>query len=270
MQVTFVASAYTSGNAPGGGWNIVVNKPTGTVDGDLMIAHFSSASSNATIATLAGWTLLDSDATGGNGWSGIFYKIASSEGASYSWGVGDSGGTARTAVGISTWRDASAIDVHSKNVDTTSDTTANGSAVTPTMSPDCVLIAFTGSISTGATLSAHAVANNNPTWTEIYDSSITCAYGIYTAITTTGAYTATISTAVTSTTFLVSIKPAGFSIDGAFTLTGTPSDAVSSAMTPVTAVFSLVGTISAVVAQGVGKWSNVVKSVTTWVNQSKN
>lgn len=73
----------------GSGNNIVVTKPTGTVDGDLMIGYMggskSSASSVSELTPPAGWTTLQEfDAgTPGSIQMGLYYKVASSEGASF-------------------------------------------------------------------------------------------------------------------------------------------------------------------------------------------
>lgn len=79
-NITFVASASTQ--TPSSGTTLTINKPTGTVDGDLMIAFMLLTS-----GSILTWT-------GDTGWTEVAdqnqkpslrvaYKIASSEGSSY-------------------------------------------------------------------------------------------------------------------------------------------------------------------------------------------
>jgi hypothetical protein len=85
MAISFVASATQATNY--GGTSIVVNKPTGTTSGDVMIAVLGG-----TPATLSGWTLLGS-AAGGSSMKTVraFYKVAgASEPTSYTWTISSS------------------------------------------------------------------------------------------------------------------------------------------------------------------------------------
>lgn len=283
MAVSFIAEAHNSFTSAGTGGTLTINKPTGTVDGDVMLAHFQSSDAAGTVATLAGWTLKASDLTVGNGASYLFWKVASSEGASYAWSIGGVGGSQATMGAIVTVRGASIttpFDQQSKNVDTTSDTTANGTAITPTMSPDCLLLAFTGVPGAAVTFSAHAVVTSNPTWTEAYDqnisgggagiASIVCAYANRNFITSTGTFTATISSAAKSTTYLCSIKPAAFAFSAAFAATLAMSGTQTTAMTPFTGTFTLTATIGiSTVTQADPDWANEDKHSAVWVNEDK-
>lgn len=68
--------------------SVAVNVPTGTTNGDLLLAA-ASVSLGATITAPAGWTLIRSDNNGGVAASSIktslYYRVASSEPASYTW-----------------------------------------------------------------------------------------------------------------------------------------------------------------------------------------
>lgn len=280
-QVTYVAVATASRGVSSGTATATVSVPTGTANGDLMIAHVQTSTASSTVSTPTGWTLQDSDTTSGNGATYLFYRFASSEPASYDFVGSGTGGAISICAGIVTLRNthaSSPFDQQSKNVDTTSDTTANGTAVTPTTSPQSILLAFTSSVLNN-TYSAQAVANNNPTWTETYDfsvgsagsySSLNMVYGTYDFITTTGAFTATLSSATKSTTFLVSIRPAGFSFSEGFTSTGTQSGTVSSAMTPANgSIFAGTGTMDGTASTASSKWSNTSKNTGSWVNETK-
>jgi hypothetical protein len=78
-----VAAAATAGAESTSG-TLTINKPAGTVQGDLLIAAFAVGN---TVATLAGWTPLRADANGSIDNSQLFYKVAgATEPASYAWG----------------------------------------------------------------------------------------------------------------------------------------------------------------------------------------
>lgn len=78
-----------------------LNKPTGTVDGDLMVAVLTLKEPR-TVTPPAGWAYAVNNqvSEGPN----VFWKIASAEGASYSWTFGSSAGSASGS--IVTYRDA--------------------------------------------------------------------------------------------------------------------------------------------------------------------
>lgn len=277
-QVIVVASATASAS---GSQTLTITKPTGTADGDLMIMNVIR--SDTTVSTPSGWTLKDSDTTGGNGYTYLFYKVASSEGSSYAV-LTLSGGNIAALGSIVTLRNqaSSPFDQQSKTVDTTVDTTANGTAITPTTKPQSLLLSFTSAytvvgVSHPASFSAQAIANNNPTWTELYDFatyaggtlyiSLNCVTGVYDYTTTTGAFTATMNENSTSTNYFVSIRP-NITIDGAFTATGTLSGSESMAVS-FPGAFEATSTLSATVATGVAKFTNLIKNATTWLNQNK-
>jgi hypothetical protein len=65
--------------------SITCSKPAGTVDGDLMIAHAYCNAPADVITPPAGWTVIATKNTDITGRMTIYYKFASSEGASYIW-----------------------------------------------------------------------------------------------------------------------------------------------------------------------------------------
>lgn len=81
MTISFVAEAHGTANYT---TSISVSKPTGTVDGDVMIAICGG-----TPSTPAGWTLLGSADSGTNSLRTVrvFRKIASGEGSSYTFNI---------------------------------------------------------------------------------------------------------------------------------------------------------------------------------------
>lgn len=93
MPITFVAAAKTPTSFPGSNNTSTCNiaKPTGTLDGHLMIAIIQSGG-GITISAPGGWTEADTyvHAGGANLTNGLYWKIASSEGSSYTF-TDDSG-----------------------------------------------------------------------------------------------------------------------------------------------------------------------------------
>lgn len=65
------------------GTTLVINKPAGTVDGDLLFIAIA-VQDTTVVNTLAGWTPSHSGG-GANGSIQTFYKVASGEPASYTW-----------------------------------------------------------------------------------------------------------------------------------------------------------------------------------------
>jgi|MudIll2142460700_1097286.scaffolds.fasta_scaffold19192_2 hypothetical protein len=85
MAIAFVA-ATTAGAATGG--NLTVNKPTGTLDGHIMIvAAYREA---GTWTAPAGWSSIRDQAQSTTLWTQMFWKRASSEGASYEFALSTS------------------------------------------------------------------------------------------------------------------------------------------------------------------------------------
>ena len=70
--------------------SLVITKPSQTADGDVMVAVIS-APSTATITPPAGWVELETLTTTNGQHTGLFKKIAASEGASYTFTLSSSG-----------------------------------------------------------------------------------------------------------------------------------------------------------------------------------
>ena len=127
-QVGYRAAANARQNSNVSGGTITVNKPAGTVSGDVMVASLAVVTNAVTVATPAGWTLITSvNQTAGNT-SRLYawYKVAgAAEPANYAWTFTGAHGGAVAAIGTFTGVDTAApIDVF------TSQTTASGTAHT--------------------------------------------------------------------------------------------------------------------------------------------
>jgi hypothetical protein len=71
--------------------SLTPNKPTGTVDGDYMLACVTCVSSNSVSSAPSGWTLLYGPATFDDTVMRVYGKLASGEGASWTWTMSNSG-----------------------------------------------------------------------------------------------------------------------------------------------------------------------------------
>lgn len=101
--------------------SIVISKPLHLVDGDIMFALLNRDSETNPNSVPSGWTLLASNKAT-NGWW-LYYKIASSEGASWTWGfAGSSKSKGTVAVYRFGFNAASPIDSYSNTAYITSDT----------------------------------------------------------------------------------------------------------------------------------------------------
>lgn len=278
-DVSFVAESHTA-NTTDNATSTVVNKPAGVVDGDLMIALLNIGTNSSTTPTPpAGWTAIDNDTHGASPPNTyLYYKVASSEGASYSWAHGSIGtGGSQGAVGaIAAFRNAytSAAPAYSKNYDSTSDTTANGATVSVPAAPGGYLLAFVAAAAS-VTTSGYAVANNNPTWTEDSDEaagtkSLAVAHAPYDLAQATGAFTATLSGSSVSAVYLIAVVPSAISVAAPeIALTsamGAPTTGIGIAAPEITITAAVPSPSEATTAPSV---SNVSKNSGSWTNQTK-
>jgi hypothetical protein len=87
MTVAFVAGAETTNGTAG--TSVVVSRPSGTANDHVLVA-FIAAVGNPSISTPSGWTLIGTQDASTNVRLAAFYKVASSEPASWTWTLGAS------------------------------------------------------------------------------------------------------------------------------------------------------------------------------------
>lgn len=200
---SFVATSSTNDSSS----TITVTKPSGTTDNDIMFALISCQASTPTTVP-SGWTLLGTRQVGSGYWANLYYKVASSEGASYVWGVSGSTGWDGT---INTFRGGFNITnpVSLETFVNTGYVTSNDTvraATTNVLKQNSPLIFF-GHTDSGKTFTP-------PTgFTEVSDYSSTqqesMAYKVWTSYGATGNIDATISASATSKhAMLVALNPA--------------------------------------------------------------
>jgi hypothetical protein len=162
--IGFVAA--TSANNGAGATTLVINKPTGVAQGDVMLAAVTAAGTGAP-TTPSGWTVVKS--TSGTALrQATYYKVAgASEPASYSWSLGSSRAASGGIVDYSGVNQTAPVDATA----TASGTSGNAEAasITTSVANDRVLAAV--SFATSTTVTADA------TTTERYDSSSSSTTG---------------------------------------------------------------------------------------------
>jgi len=264
---------------------IVVSKPTGVVDGDLMVAfiHSQFNSSAQSLTAPAGWALVrTTESSPGSAGSCIksYTKIASSEGSDYTWSF-------VTALG--SWCGGSILRITDYNTSApilTSNGASGGTGtsissactVTTTGGNQLILMAFYGkAVSSTTTVSAYAIATSNPSWTELYDvsssgtgGSMALAYAARPEATATGDATLTTSTSIADNSVIQLVV-----VDRISSYSTTISDSTTVSDTVTTNVgFNLtvsdtVTPTDTVTAEKQKTWATVNKSSTTWINIDK-
>lgn len=129
MAVLFVAEAHASNNGTAAA-TLVVNKPTGTVTNDVMVA-FSGSSLSLGWAPPAGWTQIGSTVVASDVDCKAWFKVVlAGEASSYSW----AGTSDNPVVQIATFRGVDTTSPVNANAADTSNTTQNvtGPSVTST------------------------------------------------------------------------------------------------------------------------------------------
>ncbi|MGW0795914.1 hypothetical protein [Streptomyces sp. NPDC002692] len=214
MAISFVQVA-TATNSSISTSSLACNVPTGTANGDVMVAIISRASSSATVSTPSGWTVIPGfpvQNTNGTTLCG-FYKVASSEPASYTW----SGSAQKWCIATMSYRGVdtgSPINVSSAAVDTTNRAAHASPSITTTVA-NCWIVAGYGdrgstSASTWSTPSGLTSRSGSLTTTGTSDNSL--ATFDTNAGQTAGAYTYSSTASASQSTACmctVALAPAG-------------------------------------------------------------
>ncbi len=129
-EIGFRAAA--SAGATAGITTLTINKPTGTIAGDVMLAAIAVSPSSSLITAPSGWSLVSrrDQSSGGTQSLAIYVKVAGTEPSTYSWSFPNSSGSAggiQTFTGVDT---NNPIDVYSTSA-TASSATHTAPSVTP-------------------------------------------------------------------------------------------------------------------------------------------
>ena len=232
-----MAVAYRShtAQATSGSGAIVINKPSGVVDGDVLIGFFSEDTDTPRITPPAGWTAFSGTGIGTNGVVvdgtyavlQAFYKVASGEGASWSFTpstnyTGISGVIAYSGADTTTPIDVAA------GTSTASSTTHTSATITPsvanTMLVGIWMIDSNASNSWSTADMTERVDQNSGTTQWVSLSVHDLLYGSTSAVSKTATFTASDTAAV----LLIALKPASSGVAGDASITQA-ADTVSAA-----------------------------------------
>ena len=290
--MSIVVESTTTAPWATGSTTFTQNKPTGTVDGDFLIAivftgHDNSGSAPTVTTAPTGWTLVNS-VTQTDGIVYTYKKVASSEGASWDWTLSASGVELFYAGCVFRLSGTNQVDAFDDGSAVNDATPTFTTGVTPVGANGLLIMAtvFTGVATGGQSTSAYAVTTDNPTWTELLDSNggegagaaVHCsvAYAIRTAATATGDWTltGTGSATIDSVSQLLSL-PAITNVTASpavVTMTlsvQAPTVTGGALVTP--AVITITATIQApTVTLEAHDWANTTKnSTSSFVNTSK-
>lgn len=212
MAFAFVAVAHSVDATPV--TSLACNKPTGTVDNDIMFAFIKRNDSTAPSVVPSGWTLTADNPVGGGNSFWLYHRVASSEGSSYTWQWAAGG---RTGISIVTYRDGfdttTPIDVVSDTVYTTSNTTVRAASMTVTAVNSPII--FFGATHATASMTYDTAPTTPTTLAEdvdYYDATGRFGRGIHSAVWTgsgaTGDMDAVISSVQTDKhAFAVALVP---------------------------------------------------------------
>lgn len=133
--------------------NLTINRPTGTVDGDILLAGISK-DNTATVTAPSGWTEILSPEISNSYYSSVWWKRAASEPTSWTWTF------------TSIWRTGFAVAI--------SGGVGSGTALDPDPTAAWVTAASTGSLTTNSITTAtvdtllaaiHTAVGFSPPWT---------------------------------------------------------------------------------------------------------
>jgi hypothetical protein len=214
--MAIVVESTTTAPFATGSTSFVQNRPTGTADGDLLVAFVFTGEDNGTTdltvtGVPAGWSLVRAettiDAGSGNNpaYVYVYSKIASSEPASWTWTLSSSDSSLWYAGAVMRVSGAMAITDSDDATVSNSPTPAFTGGVTPAGVNNLLFMATiaTGVSSSATTVSGYAITTSNPSWTELLDSQndtvgstllASIAYATRSQDTATGNWTLTYST----------------------------------------------------------------------------
>jgi hypothetical protein len=204
--------ANSSGNA-----TVTVTKPSGVVDGDLLIAILGTGqdTGQTSMATVpSGWTQLGSFTLNADGEAvAVYYKVASSEPSSWNWIWQISGNSQFTAEFCARLTDqyvASLFDGNATASGSTGTSLSFSDSITTTLTNDLLFFAFCGrnTTATNPSFSAYAIATNNPaSWTQQCFTQISNGAGtsIWSLVVVTATKTLAGATGVSTATSSLSI-----------------------------------------------------------------
>lgn len=209
------ASTAANGAAP---TSLTVTKPTGVVDNDLLLAFVTIAGDKTISGVPTGWTTVGSVTTGtatGDCTQAVYRKIASSEGASYTWTFSGGVDAAAAILAYSGSSTTAPVNVSHSNLMSSSTTTMTSASNTPNVADTITISSFgvnaglvgdlTFTLPSGTVKRAEADpagTTTNRAVVAVYDESTPTA-------TATGAKSTTVGNSGKGVAWTVTIAPSG-------------------------------------------------------------
>ncbi|KPK38533.1 MAG: hypothetical protein AMJ69_08220, partial [Gammaproteobacteria bacterium SG8_47] len=162
--ISFVAAASAAATSG----NLIISKPTGTAQDDVMIASFSIRSNSATITPPSGWSLvrrINQTSVGTYSSLAVYIKVAgASEPSSYTWTLAS---YTYVAAGIATF----------SGVDTASPIDVENGAATSTTTRNPATPSVTTTVANAMLVASYSIANNG-SWANPPPSGMTQAFQV--------------------------------------------------------------------------------------------
>ena len=223
-----IAERGTATTATTTSTTLTINKPTGVVQGDVMIVNIAQVGNNTTDPSLSGWTLIDGSSLAGTTlrYGAVLYKVAgASEGSNYAFtlgtGVTSAVGDIIAFSGVNTNTTPFDVTPGTITVGGSGATTATATSIT-TASANAVVIMFAMAAASAPTWSGWTTATSG-TLTELYDNqvgttaSVGAAWRTNATAGSTGAGSVTLSTGERNGGILIALKPSSAATQLAFT-----------------------------------------------------
>lgn len=259
------------------GASLVITKPTGVVDGDLMIAVVGAI--GAVTSAPSGWTLVTSETTTNKLY--IYRKAASSEGTDYTWGF-DNDGADGVIMRIDGHNSASPIGTTGTfNSQTNNANPTFTTGITPSVGDSLILMLGVYDGGGGGSVATFSIVTSNPSWTARINTQMAdgkglfCASAVRPQATATGNFSVTSDLSASTDWFgaLISLPPnpdvtVSPSVITASTSLFSPTVTGTALVTP--AVVTVTANIQAPTpSTPTPDWSNQSKSSTSWTNQNQ-
>lgn len=157
MAITQVGSAVTQSNAANNvAGNLVVNVPTGVQDGDVIVAFvYKAVNATHSLTAPGGWTQIGTNQDSTNIQASAWWRIASSEPASYTWTISSTGIWGVCQVAFRGAHPTSPIHTSAQNASTTTDPY---SCPNVTTTVQCNILSFGASRDDSVTEVTHTAA----------------------------------------------------------------------------------------------------------------
>lgn len=196
----------SNGNTASVGTNVTVNVPSGVSNGQALVANVGfTGGSGVTVTPPAGWTLIRRDDNGTTLGNALYWRIANSEPASYTWTLSSSQNNSGSMIAYSTVDQANPIGAHGGQANSSS---TNVTAPSITTLYESSVVLFFGGILAVTTLTPPSG------FTERLDvNSATFADQVFSTPGATGTVTAVAASAGVSLAALVEIRAAAATLN---------------------------------------------------------